>query len=96
VTKSPGDLVRELGISERKLRHWHARGLIPLETRTPGGHARYTPSEERCVRLVAHCRRAGLRGRRLEKLVGILIPEVEAMIAQALATKTDISRASRG
>jgi DNA-binding transcriptional MerR regulator len=73
-----GDVAHRTGVPIKTIRFYEAEGVIPAAARTEAGYRLYTPTDVRRLHLV----------RRL-RLLGLPLPEVAHIVAQAFASACD-------
>jgi len=88
---TPLEVQRLLGISYDRLKGWLDLGIVVASRRTAGRHRRFTPRDQRRVRLAARLRREGASTRQLARFVPALHEEVERMIEVEVARRLTAS-----
>jgi methanogenic corrinoid protein MtbC1 len=88
-----GSLARATGIPVATLRTWERRYRFPVPSRRPSGHRLYPVASVVHLRAI---RRALLLGRRPVEIMGLPLPRLEALVADAGAEAPSPAPAPRG
>ena len=86
-----GDLAKRAGITVKAVRHYEAKGLLPVAGRTDSGYRYFRREELALLRVIAGLRRIGFSLREIREVVVLIrqacCPEVRPWLRNAIDAK---------